>query len=143
MPDLHHEIVVNASPSNVYKALTTSEGLKSWWTGDSVARPEVGSIAEFGFSNRQTLFRMQIDELEARKRVVWTCVGDWDEWKDTRLDWELTDKERKTLVRFTHANWESIDGMFATCNTTWGALMYRLRDYLEGKNPGPLFKGFV
>jgi hypothetical protein len=29
--------------------------------------------------------------------------------------------------------------MVATCNSTWGELMYRLKDYAEGKNPGPLW----
>jgi hypothetical protein len=23
------------------------------------------------------------------------------------------------------------------CNSTWGELMYRIKDYLEGRNPGP------
>jgi hypothetical protein len=23
------------------------------------------------------------------------------------------------------------------CNSTWGELMYRLKGYLEGENPGP------
>ena len=27
--------------------------------------------------------------------------------------------------------------MVATCNSTWGELMYRLKAHAEGKNPGP------
>jgi hypothetical protein len=27
--------------------------------------------------------------------------------------------------------------MVATCNSTWGELMYRLKDHVEGRNPGP------
>ena len=72
MPDLHHEIEIEAPPAEVYEALTTSEGLRGWWTSDSQAEPTVGSVAEFGFFNRQTIFRMQIDKLRPRKRIVWT-----------------------------------------------------------------------
>ena len=55
MADLHHKIEIEASPEKVYEAITTAEGLRSWWTGDSVAEPRVGSIAEFGFFNRETV----------------------------------------------------------------------------------------
>ena len=27
--------------------------------------------------------------------------------------------------------------LVATCNSTWGELMYRLKDYVEGKNLAP------
>lgn len=31
-------------------------------------------------------------------------------------------------------------GYFAACNSTWDILVYRLKDYAEGKAPGPYFK---
>lgn len=41
------------------------------------------------------------------------------------------------MLNFTHGNWRSPGGYFAPCNSTWGELMYRLKDYVEGKRPGP------
>jgi uncharacterized protein YndB with AHSA1/START domain len=143
MPDLLHQILIRAAPERVYEAVTAQEALCKWWTGDVVAEPTVGSIAEFGFSNRATLFRMRIDELMPAKRVVWTCLGDWPEWKDTRLTWEITPGDKATTLRFTHADWRSTDGAFADCNTSWGTLMHRLRDWAEGKAREPVFKGYV
>ena len=75
MTDMHHEIPINAAPEKVYEAIATQEGLRGWWTGDSAAEPRVGSVAEFGFYNRQFLFLMRIDELTPGKRVVWSCLG--------------------------------------------------------------------
>ena len=141
MADMLHRMQINASPAKVYEALTTQAGLRGWWTGDSVAEPRVGSVAEFGFGNRATLFCMRTDELIPEERVVWTCVGDVEEWKGTRLIWELRRSNDSTELRFTHGNWRATDGWFATCNSTWGALMYRLKDYAEGKAPGPFFTG--
>jgi uncharacterized protein YndB with AHSA1/START domain len=80
MNDMCHRIQVNASPQAVFGALTTAEGLRGWWTGDSVAEPLVRSVAEIGFSNRATVFRMEIEELVPARRVVWRCKGDVDEW---------------------------------------------------------------
>jgi len=30
--------------------------------------------------------------------------------------------------------------MYAICNSSWGELMHRLKDYVEGRNPGPRWK---
>lgn len=30
--------------------------------------------------------------------------------------------------------------VYAMCNSTWSELMYRLKDYVEGRNPGPHWK---
>lgn len=140
MAEMHHQIPIDASPEKVYEAIATQEGLRGWWTGDSIAEAQVGSVAEFGFYNRKFLFRMRIDELQPGKRVVWACIGDYDEWKGTRLTWEISRTDGTSILRFVHGDWHSTSSFFASCNSTWGMLMYRLKDYAEGKNPGPYWK---
>ncbi|MCI0378187.1 MAG: SRPBCC domain-containing protein [Gemmataceae bacterium] len=136
-----HQVHINATPEKVYEAISTTAGLRSWWTADSVTESHVGGMAEFGFGKRKTLFRMRIEELTPPQCLVWLCLGDVDEWKGTRLTWEMTSEEGGTCLRFVHANWRSTDGWFATCNSTWGELMHRLKAYVEGKAPGPHFQG--
>lgn len=140
MADMHHEVQIEAPLTKVYEAITTQEGLRSWWTKDSVVEGHEGGSAEFGFARRATLFRMRIKEFKAPKRVVWTCVGDVEEWKDTELNWDISKADKGAVLRFTHSGWKSVAGYFATCNSTWGMLMYRLKDYVEGNNPGPYWK---
>ena len=137
MVDLHHEISIDASPVKVYEAITTQEGLRGWWTADTETEDRVGGLAEFGFYKRQFFFRMRVDELTPEKRVVWSCLGDHDEWKGTRLTWEIFQRNGATILHFKHGNWRSATSHFASCNSTWGMLMYRLKDYVEGKAPGP------
>lgn len=141
MTDMFHQIAIEAPAADVFSALTEEAGLRSWWTGDSSCDAAVGNIAEFGFGDRATVFRMRIDELVEDERVVWYCIGDVDEWRGTRLVWELGVDGTTTVLRFTHADWRSTDGWYAPCNTTWGALMHRLKEYAEGERPGPLFTG--
>jgi uncharacterized protein YndB with AHSA1/START domain len=140
MPDLLHEIFVDAPAEKVYLALATQSGLSGWWTADTVMEARVGGSAQFGFDRRATVFRMIVEELVPSKRVVWSCQGDVDEWKDTRLTWELSPKERGSVVQFRHANWREASHFFAICNSSWGELMYRLKNYVEGRNPGPHWK---
>lgn len=140
MPDMHHEIHVQASMDKVYSAIATQEGLRSWWTADSVVESHKGGTAAFGFFKRATLFRMRIKELVPNTRVVWTCLGEPEAWQGTELTWDISQDKDTAVLRFKHGGWKSVSGSFGLCNSTWGMLMYRLKDYVEGKNPGPYWK---
>lgn len=139
MPDLLHEIFVNAPAEKVYAALTTQNGLHGWWTADAIIEGRVGGSAQFGFDKRATVFRMKVEELTPSTRVVLSCHGDVDEWKGTRLTWEISRKDGGSIVQFRHANWREATHLFAICNSSWGELMHRLKDYSEGKSRGPLW----
>ena len=140
MAELKHQIPIDAAPEKVYAALVTQDGLRGWWTADTKADEKVGGKAEFGFDKRGIVFRMNIEKLEPGKQVVWSCHGDHPEWNGTRLSWQLTPQDGGTTLRFTQSGWEAITDCCASCNSTWGELMYRLKDYVEGRNPGPHWK---
>ena len=137
MVDIRHQIPIDASPEKVYAALATQAGLRNWWTADTQADEKVGGKAEFGFSKRGMVFRMKIEKLEPGKQVVWSCHGDQPEWNGTTLTWNIANEDGATVLRFTQSGWKAMTDMCAICNSTWGELMYRLKGYLEGKNPGP------
>ncbi len=140
MAEIKHQIPIDASPDRVYAALATPAGLRGWWTADVRADETVGGKAEFGFDRRQILFRMEIEKLDPGKSVVWSCHGDHPEWDGTALTWNIAREDGATILRFTHSGWKSISDFCATCNSSWGELMYRLKAYVEGRNPGPHWK---
>jgi uncharacterized protein YndB with AHSA1/START domain len=143
MADSMHEIPIQADPRKVYEAWTTREGLRSWWTAGSEVSNQVGGENVFSFDRGSVKFHFRIDEQVPGQRVLWTGVpGDLmpDEWIGTKIDVHISKlPDGRTRLRFTHAGWKSIEGAFAVCTTTWGELMYRLRDHCEGKDRGPLF----
>ena len=144
MPDSLHEIPIQADPATVYKAWTTSEGLAAWWTKDSRAGKKPGEVNIFVFDGGNVEFHFRIDEQVDGKKVRWIGVKAGkmpDEWVGTRIEVDLAQANRGTRLRFGHKGWKSAEGMYCVCNTTWGELMYRLRDYCEGKARGPLFPG--
>jgi uncharacterized protein YndB with AHSA1/START domain len=125
----------------VFEAVSTTKGLRGWFTDDVAADTRVGGVVELGFNKHTVVFRMEVAELERPQRLIWKCVGGPDEWVGTTLTFELAAAPRNACrARFTHAGWASVDGEFALCNTTWGHLMHLLKAYAEGRAPGPLFK---
>jgi uncharacterized protein YndB with AHSA1/START domain len=140
MAEMKHQIPIKAAPEKVYAAITSQTGLRGWWTADTKADEKAGGKAEFGFDKRGMVFRMTIEKLDPGKRVVWSCHGDHPEWDGTVLTWELSPQDGSTNLRFNHSNWKAASDFYATCNSSWGELMHRLRDYAEGRNPGPHWK---
>lgn len=144
MPDIIHELSIEAPPGRVFDAIATQKGLSSWWTQDTEAEPRVGSIAVFRFRGASTAFRMKIKSLSRGRRVVWHCVGDHPEWKGTRLTFDLTPGEtsRETVLRFTHAGWGSAKGWMGTCSYTWAHVLACLKRYAEKGKPVAYFRGY-
>jgi|SRR5579863_3305046 len=140
MADLKHQIPIHSTPEKVYAGLTSQGALRAWWTADTIIDDKVGGEAVFGFDRRSIVFRMKIEKLVPGKRVVWSCHGDNPEWAGTTLTWDLAPSGEMTMLRFTHSGWKAVTDLYAICNSSWGELMHRLRDYVEGKNPGPHWK---
>ncbi len=141
MSEILHYITIQAPPEQVFEAITTQEGLQGWWTDDTVAEPRVGSVAEFGFYNRAVVFRMKVEALEPAKRVRWNCIGGPEEWIGTEITFALAPAEGGgTGLHFDHAGWRYAEGEYRGCNTTWGHLMFYLKQYAESEAPGPFFK---
>jgi uncharacterized protein YndB with AHSA1/START domain len=137
MNEIRHLIPIEAPPARVYAALATSSGLRGWWTADSVADEVAGGRAEFGFEKRAVVFRMTIETLDPNRRVVWRCHGDNPEWNGTTLTWSIEPENAGSRLRFTQSGWRDMSDWVAACNSTWGELMYRLKNYVEGRSPGP------
>lgn len=138
---MRQQVRIHASPEIVFQALATQDGLRAWWTEDLTLEPRVGGKADFRHGDDGTPLRARVEELIADRQVSWECLGEHEEWKGTKITWRLETQNNATEVYLTHADWVSADGWFGKCNAIWGVLLYRLKDYAEGKTPGPLFKG--
>jgi len=137
MPDLKHQVPIDASPAKVYAAVATQNGMRNWWTADTNMDEKTGGKAEFGFDRRSMVFRMEIKKLDSGKQVVMQCLGDHPEWAGTVLTWTIGKEDGKTVLHLNHSGWKEVSDFCASCNSMWGNLMFRLKGFVEGKNPGP------
>ena len=137
---LVHQVNIKASPDTIYRAISTQEGLTSFWTSDSKAEPTVGSVATFGFGGPTQ--RMRVDELTPSKRVKWTGLHDFPNWGNSTVTWDIAPAEGDlTNLTFRHANWPAsvtADDL-GSINYTWGLIVERLKQYAENGKPVPLF----
>lgn len=128
MADIYHQVGVKTDVENVYQALTSLDGLSSWWTqasGDTA----VGGRLHFHF-NEHTV-EMSIVSLTPEKQVVWRCTDDAGEWKDTLITFDLAASEDQVFINFSHCNWAEQSDLCSHCSTKWAVFMLSLKDYLE------------
>jgi uncharacterized protein YndB with AHSA1/START domain len=137
---LMHLVTINADANRIFDALSTSNGLASFWTADSHAEPKVGSTARFGFHG--PVLQMKVDELKPGKRVRWSTLGGFPEWKSTFVEWDIKPgKDGANDVLFNHAGWPADlpPADLASVNYSWGRIVGRLKDYAESGKPDPYF----
>ena len=138
MAEIRHQIAIDAPPEKVYAAaLATQAGLVFMVDRkDTITDHKTGGKAEFGFDKHSMVFRMTIERLDPNRQVIWDCHGDNPEWIGTTLTWTIAPADGGSLLRFTQSGWKDMTDMVAICNSTWGALMWRIKDHVEGKIRG-------
>lgn len=136
MPEIRHSIAIEAARGKIHPLVAEAAGFEQWWAED--VKNESEAVVSLGFFNGTTVYRLRRLRAEPGK-VVWRCENG-EEWLNTTLTFLLSSGGSSVLLDFEHGGWHEETPYFISCNTTWGALMFRLRAAAEGKRPGPLFK---
>jgi hypothetical protein len=82
------------------------------------------STSTFRFTGRRP-FRWRFAEITPASLARWECVeGPGD----------------STVVECDHDGWPEGHDAYITCNTLWGILMGKLKEYAETSTPAPAFQ---
>ena len=138
MPDIHHQIQIAAPAKTIFPLISSAEGFQRWWAEDARHAEGSSGMIDLGFFSRATAYRLRPQTFMAPKQTSWHCESG-EEWAGTSISFVVGPGPEGSLLRFTHSGWHAETDYFTACNTTWGALLYRLRAAAEGHDPGPLF----
>jgi uncharacterized protein YndB with AHSA1/START domain len=112
MADILHRVGVKASVDQVYRAVSTREGLTGWWTRDAQGESKPGGVLRFRFS--ASGFDMKVIDLQPNKRVLWQVRDGPAEWIGTTVDWQLRQEDDYAIVLFKHQGGRS---RWSSCTT--------------------------
>jgi uncharacterized protein YndB with AHSA1/START domain len=146
MADIIHRIGFNVPETEVYKAVSTVEGLSRWWTEEVTGESKPGEKIEFTFRTQAGKIVgkmvMEVTEHEAPKSVRWRCVDGPPDWIGTQITFEFSKQDDQTILIFGHRNWAEASESMAHCSMKWAVFMLSLKDYVQtGKgrpSPGDL-----
>jgi len=138
MPDILHRVgIQSASPEAVYKALTTIDGLRGWWTDDTEGDSRLGGIIKFRFGNPRGFFDMKVRELEPDRHVLWEVIDGPEEWVGTTVSFDLREEDGYVIVLFRHQGWKAPIEFMHHCTTKWALFLMSLKALLETGKGAP------
>ncbi|MFF1610376.1 SRPBCC domain-containing protein [Amycolatopsis sp. NPDC058278] len=135
MDILHRIGIHNATPDQVYAAITTIDGLAAWWTEKTVGDTEPGGVIAFRFIPGG--FDMKVLELEPGRLVRWEVVDGPPEWIGTTIRWELEQRSDYTIVLFKHEGWREAGEFMHHCSTKWATYLMSLKQLVETGEGAP------
>lgn len=124
---------IATTPTHVARALTTTDGLRGWWTVDVHDHP-AGRERTFRFDGAggPRSIRLRLDHASAA-RVELTCVGEQRnaDWLGTRVAFHLTADGDATRVALVHAGFPARNELYDGCTRGWAHFLASLAAYLE------------
>lgn len=140
MPNIRHNLTIEVPIERVYEAITSENGLKGWWTTNTMAKPELGYINHFRFGE-EYFNKMKILNLIDSSLIEWECVDGDHEWVGTRLTFELELRDEKTFLKFSHLDWKEESEFFGFCSHHWGRFLDSLKAFCETGQGHPYHAG--
>jgi|RhiMetdeSRZDD1v2_1073273.scaffolds.fasta_scaffold08183_7 uncharacterized protein YndB with AHSA1/START domain len=147
--DFTTTLVVDQTPNEVFNAITNVRG---WWSEEIEGGTEKLND-EFRYHFKDVhLCKIKLIEVVPDKKIVWLVIDNYfnftkdnREWKGTKVIFEISQKDNKTHLRFTHEGLVPEYECYDICRNGWSNYINNsLRNLINtGKGqPNPKEGGF-
>ncbi|HWK06845.1 MAG TPA: SRPBCC domain-containing protein [Puia sp.] len=138
--DFTTTILVDQTPKQAFDAINNVRG---WWSGE-IEGPTDEPGKEFTYRYKEFHYsKHKVTEFIPDKKIVWLItkstlnfVKDKNEWIDTKIIFDVSEKEGKTQIRFTHEGLTPQLECFDACSNAWtGYITDSLRKFIASASP--------
>jgi uncharacterized protein YndB with AHSA1/START domain len=137
MPAIRQQINIAASPRVVWRALTTAEGLKSWWVDEARVDGRTGGrvvvVSEDDEGEPVEEAGVFLEFRPTRKiEIAWDSTGTLPT-RGSNLQFQIATAEGETRVVLVHSGGADMDDedVCKALNKAWKGALRSLRDSLE------------
>lgn len=130
MYDILHRIGTKQPAEEVFRALTTVEGLAGWWTEETDGDPQPGGVVRFRFGDAGG-FDMRVLEARPGELVLWEVVDGPEEWIGTLVRFDIRHEDGWTIVLFRHEGWREQVEFMHHCSSKWGTYLVSLKSLVD------------
>ncbi|HKE55985.1 MAG TPA: SRPBCC domain-containing protein [Pyrinomonadaceae bacterium] len=130
MADIFHHFPIKASQRSVFEAVSTPEGLDSWWTKTAAGEPLEGSEYQLGFGPGYE-WRARVSRCVPDTSFELELIQSDGDWQNTRVGFALTEKDGVTDVSFHHLGWPEGNEHYRISCYCWAMYLRVLKRYLE------------
>ena len=136
MPDIVHDFPIKASRQKVFEAVSSPDGLDSWWTKRSFGHPEEGNEYVLWFGpqdNWRAVVTRSAPDVEFELQITQAH----HDWQGTRVGFLLEETGGLTQVRFHHIDWPQANDHYRGSSFCWAMYLRLLRRYIENHEVVP------
>ncbi len=131
-------ISVDESPNEAFKAINNVRG---WWSEEIEGGTEkLDDEFDYHYEDAHRC-KMKLIEVVPDKKVVWLCLDNYfsftkdkSEWKGTKIIFEISKKNNKTQISFTHEGLVPAYECYEICENAW-------TDYIQNSLRNLITKG--
>jgi uncharacterized protein YndB with AHSA1/START domain len=130
MADIFQDFPIKAPASRVFEAVSSPQGLDSWWTRESSGEPHLGSQYRLGFGPKYD-WRGRVTQCDKNSAFELQITQAGPDWNGTRVGFHLEESGGTTNVRFHHTGWPSQNEHWRISCYCWAMYLRVLRRYVE------------
>jgi hypothetical protein len=127
--DFTTTLLVEQTPEEVFNAVNKPQ---NWWSGE-IEGSSAKLNDEFTYRYKEFHFsRQRVVEMIADQKVVWLVTDssinfteDINEWTGTKISFEITEKDGKTELHFSHMGLVPEIECFNACSNAWTQLIHQ------------------
>jgi uncharacterized protein YndB with AHSA1/START domain len=148
---IHHQVSINAPVAKVYKAISTADGIGTWWDKQTPIQTDRGLVLEHNPGPEHGVVKLRVVELIPNKRVEWECISTHPKsspasaWTGTHFIFELAergdgtvsgsgrDQDKTTTLDFRQVGYDEQSEFFGSNNFAWGQVLQNLKQVVESR----------
>ncbi|HEY5967505.1 MAG TPA: SRPBCC domain-containing protein [Chitinophagaceae bacterium] len=144
--DFTTTILVDRTPEQAFNAINNVRG---WWSEEiDGATDKLNSVFDYHYEDVHRC-KIKIIELVTNKKTVWSVLENYfkftkdkSEWIGTKIIFEISEKDDKTEIRFTHEGLVPEYECFEICRDAWSTYIQNsLRSLITTGKGQPNAKG--
>lgn len=130
MADILHDFPIKASKERVFRAVSTPQGLDTWWTKRSGGEPHEGAEYQLWFGPEHD-WRAKVTRYQQDVEFELEMVQADGDWVGTRVGLRLEPRAGGTWVQFYHTGWPGPNEHYRISCNCWALYLRVLRRALE------------
>ncbi len=130
MHHIHHELRIATTPSKIFQAISTQQGMQSWWPKIAGSNYELSSEVRLFFSEEYD-WTAEVIAVEENRFIYFAMIKADADWTETTLKFDIAEQDDFCLLSFSHQNWKELNHHFKRTNYCWAFYLKMIKDYTE------------
>lgn len=158
MATIYHQIAILVPAQRVYEALSSAEGISTWWDKQTPVQTDQGLVLEHDPGPKHGVVRFRVVKLIPSQYVEWECISRHSAespasaWTGTHFTFEISERESAastaerdcaanpkdikhiTTVDFRQSGYDAESKFAGFNNFAWGQVLNSLKGVCESRN---------